>query len=209
MPRSTLIELHKRIWFAFLLAGFLAFPKVSFPALPASRQEKAVTTFERAVRMRTTLESLPENERTKEDYQKVIGTFQEVGRLDPAYAKTPMALASVAELYEGMGRVFSADRYYLKSVKAYEFLISEYPHSQIARDALFTLGEIYSTDLENPEEARKAFQNFLEKYPKSSKAGEAQARIEAIDQLYAERAATHAAPPAKPPKAAAATDCRR
>jgi N-acetylmuramoyl-L-alanine amidase len=191
---STLIELHKRICFAFLLAGFLAFPKVSFSALPASRQAKAVTTFERAVRMRTTLESLPENERPKADYQKVIETFQEVARLDPACAKTPTALASVAELYEEMGRVFSADRYYLKSVKTYQFLVSEYPHSQIARDALFTLGEIYSTDLENPEEARKTFQNFLDKYPKSSRAEEAQAKIKEIDELLAARAATQSVP---------------
>jgi N-acetylmuramoyl-L-alanine amidase len=192
--RSTLIELHKRICFAFLLAGLLAYPKVSFPALPASRQAKAVTTFERAVRMRTTLESLPENKRTKPDYQKVIETFQEVARLDPAFAKTPTALACVAELYEEMGRVFSVDRYYLKSVETYQFLVSNYPHSQIARDALFTLGEIYSTDLENPEEARKTFQNFLHLYPKSSKAEEAHAKIEEIDQLQAERAATHSAP---------------
>ena len=192
--RSTLIGLHKRICFAFLLAGFLAFPRVSFPALPASRQAKAVATFERAVRMKTTLESLPENTRTKADYQKVIETFQEVARLDPAYAKAPTALASVAELYEGMGRVFSADRYYLKSVKTYQFLVSEYPHSQIARDALFTLGETYSTDLGNPEEARKTFQKFLDKYPKSSKAEEAQAKIEEIDQLHAERAPRHSAP---------------
>ena len=192
--QSTLIELYKRICFAFLLAGLLAFPKVSFPALPASLQAKAVTTFERAVRMRTTLESLPENKRTKSDYRKVIETFHEVARLDPAYAKTPTALACVAELYEEMGRLFSADRYYLESVKTYQFLVSEYPHSQVARDALFTLGEIYRTDLENPEDARKTFQNFLDKYPKSSKAEEAQAKIEEIDQLDAERAATQPAP---------------
>jgi N-acetylmuramoyl-L-alanine amidase len=192
--RSTLIELHKRICFAFLLAGLLAFPKVSFPALVASRRAKAATTFERAVRMRTTLESLPENKRAKADYQKVIDTFQEVARRGPAYAKTPTALACVAELYEEMGRVFSLDRYYLKSVETYQFLVSNYPHSQIARDALFTLGEIYSTDLENPEEARKTFQHFLDLYPKSSKAEEAQAKIAEIDQLQAERAAPHSAP---------------
>jgi N-acetylmuramoyl-L-alanine amidase len=192
--RSTLIELHKRVCFAILLAGLVAFPKVSFPALPASRQAKAIATFDRAVRMRTTLESLPEDKRTKSDYQKVIETFQEVARLNPAYSKTPTALACVAEIYEEMGRLFSADRYYLKSVKTYRFLTSQYPHSQVARDALFTLGEIYRTDLENPEDARKTFQEFLDKYPKSSKAEEAQAKIEEIDQLYAERAATPSAP---------------
>ena len=102
-----MIELQKRICFAFLLAGFLAFPKVFFPAVSTSRRAKAIATFDRAVRMRTTLESLPESKRTKADYEKVIKTFQEVARLNPAYTKTPVALASVAELYEEMGRVFS------------------------------------------------------------------------------------------------------
>jgi N-acetylmuramoyl-L-alanine amidase len=192
--RSTLIGRHKRICFALLLAGFLAFPKVSFSAPPASRQAKAIATFARAVRMRTTVESLPENKRTKADYQKVIETFRQVARLDPANAKAPTALACVAELYEEMGLLFSADRYYLESVKTYQFLISEYPHSQAARDALFTLGEIYRTDLDNPQDARKTFQKFLDKYPKSSKAEEAQAKIKEIDQWSAERAATQSAP---------------
>jgi N-acetylmuramoyl-L-alanine amidase len=188
--RSTLIELHKRICFLLLLAGLLAFPKICFPDPPASRQSKAIATFDRAVRMRTTLESLPENKRTKAEYQKVIETFQEVTRLNPAYAKVPTALACVAELYEEMGRLFSADRYYLESVKAYQFLISEYPHSQLAREALFTVGEIYRTDLENPEDARMTFQKFLEKYPKSSKGEEAQAKIREIDRSATAREAT-------------------
>ena len=193
--RSTLIELHKRICCAFLLAGLLAFPKTPFPAVSASLQAKAIATFDRAVRMRTTLESSVENERTQSDYQKVIETFQEVVRLDPAYSKTPTALAFVGELYEEMGRQFSLDRYYLKSVRTYQFLISEYPQSPIAQDALFTLGEIYRTDLESPQDARKTFQEFLDKYPKSSKAEEAQAKIKGIDQLFAERAAIPTAPP--------------
>ena len=201
--RSTLIELHKRICFVFILAGFLAFPRVSFSALPASRQAKAVAAFERAVRMKTTLQSLPENKRTKADYLKVIETFQEVTALDPAYSKTPAALAFVAELYEAMGHAYSADRYYLKSVQTYQFIIAEYPYNPIARDALFTLGEIYSTDLGDPGEARKTFQKFLDEYPKSSKAEEAQAKIEEIDRLHAERA------PAPPVPRREAAESRR
>jgi N-acetylmuramoyl-L-alanine amidase len=189
-----LIELQKRICFALLLAGFLALPNVSFPAVSASRQAKAVATFDRAVRMRTTLKSLPENERTKADYDKVIKSFQEVVRLNPAYSKTPVALASVAELYEEMGRVFSSDRYYLESVKTYQFLVSHYPYNRVSLDALFRLGEIYRTDLGSLEEARKTFQHFLDKYPKSSQAEEAQAKINEIDQLLAERTATKSLP---------------
>jgi len=144
--------------------------------------------------MRTTLESLPENERAQSDYLKVIATFKEVLRLDPAYAKAPTALGSMAELYEAMGRLFAADRYYLESVKTYQFLISQYPGSPPARDALFTLGEIYRTDLESPEDARQAFQKFLDQYPNSSKAEDAKAKIQEIDRLFAKRAATHSAP---------------
>jgi len=193
--RSTLIERRKRICFAFLLAGLVAFPDVLFPAFPASRQVKAAATFERAVRMRTTLESLPEDKRTNSDYQKVITTFQEVARLDPGYAKTPTALACVAELYEEQGRLFAADRYYHESVKTYQFLISQYPGSQVAREALLTMGEIYRTDLESPQEAREAFQKFLAQYPNSSKAEEVRAKIKEIDQLSAKSATTQSAPP--------------
>ena len=55
-------------------------------------------------------------------------------------------------------------------------------------------GRFTALTLENPEEARKTFQQFLDKYPKSSKAEEAQAKIKEIDQLLAERAATKSAP---------------
>ena len=144
--------------------------------------------------MRTTLESLPESERAKSDYLKVIAAFKEVPRLDPAYAKAPAALASMAELYEEMGRLFAADGYYLESVKTYQFLISQYPGSPPARDALFTLGEIYRTDLESPEDAHQTFQKFLDQYPNSSKAEDAKAKIKEIDRLFAKRAATRSAP---------------
>jgi N-acetylmuramoyl-L-alanine amidase len=189
-----LIEVHKRICLAILLAGFLAFPKVLFPAVSTSSRAKANAAFDLAVRMRTSLKSLPENERTKADYKKVIQTFQEVVRLNQAYIKTPVALVSVAELYEEMGRVFSSDRYYLESVKTYQFLVSDYPHNRVSRDALFRIGEIYRTDLGGLEEARQTFQQFLDKYPNSSQAEEAQAKVNEIDQLLAERTATKSLP---------------
>jgi N-acetylmuramoyl-L-alanine amidase len=193
--RSTLIERRKRICIALLFAGLLAFPEFLFSSVPTSRQEKAVTTYERALRMRTTLDSLPETKRTRADYQKVIATFQEVALLDPAYSKAPVSLAYVAELQDEMGRLFGADRYYLESVKTYNFLARQYPGSQLAREALLTMGEIYRTDLENAELARQAFQEYLKEYPNSSKAEEARAKINEIDQLLAKRSAT--SPPPK------------
>jgi N-acetylmuramoyl-L-alanine amidase len=177
-----------------LLASFLAFPGISFPAVSPAQRARAIATFERAIRMRTTLEAQPENQRSKADYERVIQAFREVSHLNPAYSKTPIALAAAAELYEEMGRVFSADRYYLTAIKTYEFLISNYPQNRVARDALFTVGEIYRTDLENPEEALRVFQQFLEKHPQSEKAPEAREKLKQLDQLLAERASSRAAP---------------
>jgi N-acetylmuramoyl-L-alanine amidase len=186
---------EKRAGYVLLLASLLAFPKISFPAVSPARRARAIATFERAVRMRTTLEAQPENQRSKADYERVIQTFREVSRLNPAYSKTPAALAAAAELYEEMGRVFSADRYYLDAVKNYEFLISNYPQNRVARDALFTVGEIYRTDLENPEEAGRVFQQFLEKHPQSEKAPEAREKVKQLDQMLSERVSGRGAPP--------------
>jgi len=177
-----------------LFVGLVPFPNLFFSAYPSSRQAKPAAAYERAIRMRTTLESLPGNRRTKSDYQRVIEAFQEVVRLDPTYAKTPASLGCVAELYDEEGRLFGANRYYLQAAKTYQFVVSQYPGSQSARDALLTLGEIYKTDLEDPVEARETFKRFLQIYPGSAKAEQARAEIEEIDRSNANRPAPRSAP---------------
>ncbi len=183
-----------RTGFTLLLASLLASPSLAFPAVSASRRAQAIAAYERGVRMRTTLESQPHSARRKADYEKVVRVFQEVYRLNPAYSKAPAALAAVGELQEEMGRQFSSDRYYLDAVRTYQFLISQYPQHRLAADALYTVGEIYRVDLENAPEARQAFQKFLEKYPKSSKAAEAREKLQQIEPLVAERAASRNVP---------------
>ncbi|MBZ5561272.1 MAG: N-acetylmuramoyl-L-alanine amidase [Acidobacteriia bacterium] len=180
---------------ALLLALLLAFPAFCFPSVSAERRERAIATFNRALRMRTTLQSRPESKRTKADYEKVIRTFREVYQLNPAYSKAPVALSTIAELEEEMGRVFSSDRYYLDSVKAYGFLIDQYPYHRLAGDALFTIAEIYRSDLEDPEAARQSFRKYLEKYPHSEKAGEARKKLKEIEQMLAARNASQGTPP--------------
>ncbi len=180
---------------ALLLAVLLAFPAVCFSSVSAERRERATATYNRAVRMRTTLESKPEGHRTKAEYEKIIRTFHEVYQLNPAYSKAPVALAAIAELNEEMGRVFSSDRYYLDAVKAYGFLMEQYPNHRLAGDALFTIGEIYRSDLEDPEAARRTFRKYLEKHPRSDKAPEARKKLKEIEQMLAARAASQQSPP--------------
>ncbi len=184
-------ENSERLWTKGILcvAVFLLAWGSGWGATPSSGA-KAALAWQKAVRMRVALET--RSNRSAADYLKVIRSFQLVYRTDPAYPKTPTALAAAAEVYEEMGRQFSNDRYYSQAIDAYQFLSIQYPHSSLARDALFTIAEIYRTEIENPEEARAAYQQFLAVYPRSSKAAEAQNQIASIDRKLAGWSAVHA-----------------
>ena len=151
---------------------------VRFATVTPARRQQAIDAFDKAQKIRATLEAQPEGKRRKEDFKQVIDAYYEVYRLNPAYSKTPVALAAIAELYREMGREYSI-RLLLPGIDQGlpipHGAVSAKPHS---REALFTVGEVYRQDLEDPDEARKAFQEFLAMYPKSDKAGEAKDFLE-------------------------------
>ncbi len=165
-----------------LLGGIALSGMASFGATPTRRQ-KAAAAYHRAERLRVTLET--GSNRSVAQYMKVVRAFELVYRIDPGYPKTPAALAAAAEVYEEMGRRFADDRYYSKSIAAYRFLISQYPQSTLASDALLTIADIYRTEIENPEQARTAYQQFLKLHPHSSRTAEVKKRIAEIDRSLA------------------------
>jgi N-acetylmuramoyl-L-alanine amidase len=186
---------QKQFWWALFLAGLTLFATPASPTMPPARRQRAMAAYEKAQQMHAALEAHPESKRNKEEYKKVIDAYNQVYRLDPTYGKTPAALTTVAELYHEMGRAFSSDSYYLESIKSYRFLMKQYPQNRVSREALFTIGEVYRQDLEDPDEARRAFQEFMAMYPKSEKAGEAKERLKQLDRQAAERAEVRSAPP--------------
>jgi N-acetylmuramoyl-L-alanine amidase len=174
---------------ALLLASLLAFPLISLSSPELSRRAQAERAFDRAVAMREKLADQPQDDRKISDYRVLILAFHSVYRLDPSYGKTPAALEDIAELYREMARVFSESRYFDESLKAYQFLMKEYPYASVSHEALLAIADLYLVDLQKPDEARKALQTFLEKYPKSEKAGDAKAQLAVATQaLEAKRA---------------------
>ena len=180
--------------FAFLIASLLASLPLSSPAAPSNRQARARAAYARASRMRTTLQSEPEKSRKKADYENLVRAFKSVHFYDPAYGKSPLALEAVGDLYAEMGRRFDNDEYYRTAIQAYRFLISQYPNNGLSRDAHYTIAEIYRSDLGDTDEARKAFREFLEKYPRAANAGEAREKLKQLDRQVAE---AKAEPPPK------------
>ncbi|MGC1370974.1 MAG: AMIN domain-containing protein, partial [Candidatus Sulfotelmatobacter sp.] len=92
-----------------------------------------------------------------------------------------------------MGRRFDDDKILHEAIEQYRFLRREYPGSKFRFEALFTIGEIYQDDLDDPQAARAAFQEFLRHYPRNHLAEDARQAIAALAQPAVNAAASERA----------------
>lgn len=189
-----------RRW-ALLAGGLVVCVAAAAAAASSSQRQRAMAAYEKAERMHATLEARSQGSRTKDEFKRVIDAYYDVYRQDPAYGKSPVALTAIAELYQEMGHVFSSDSYFLEAIKSYQFLGEQYPQARISREALFTIGDVYLTELEDPDEARKAFQAFVTTFPNSDEAVKARQRLKEIDRRLAARSRASATPLPAPHRA--------
>jgi N-acetylmuramoyl-L-alanine amidase len=146
--------------------------------------------FATAERMREALNGRPPADRTRHDYQRVINAYRSVYYGAPTSTKADPSVVSVAETLVEMGRRFNDDKILNEAIAQYKFLRKEYPGSKYRCDALFTIGEIYSDDLNDPERARATFTEFLHRYPHNRLVEDAQQAIVELDrQAEAEKKA--------------------
>jgi N-acetylmuramoyl-L-alanine amidase len=161
------------------------------PAQARARHSEAWARehFAAAERMREALNGRPPADRTRHDYQRVLNAYRNVYLGVPASAKADPSVVAVAETLVEMGRRFEDNKILHEAIAQYKFLRREYPGSKYRFDGLFTIGEIYKEDLNDPEAARTAFQEFLRSYPNHRLAADArQAILELDQQAKAERA---------------------
>ena len=151
------------------------------------RRQMARTQFETAERMREALNGKSTPERTRREYQQVSDAFRRVYWLSPGSSKADASVVAVAELLVEQGRSFSNEKALRDAIKQYEFLRREYPGSKYRFDALIAIGKIYQQDLEEPEAAKQAFDEFLKRYPRQHLALEAQDAIQQIDSEAARK----------------------
>src|ERR1700682_6320574 len=137
--------------------------------------------FAKAERMREALNGRPVGERTRRECQRVIDSYRRVYFGSPSSSKADPSVVATAELMIEMGRRFDDNKILRRAVDQYRFLRKEYPGSKYRFDALFTIGEIYKDDLNDPEEARTIFEDFLHRYPRNRLADDAHAAMKEID----------------------------
>src|SRR5580698_3229660 len=174
-------------WAAVLLAVL--------PALPGHARTRhneawARDRFASAERMREALNGRPIADRSRRDYQKVLNAYRSVYYAAPASPKADPSVVAVAETLVEMGRRFEDDKILKEAISQYRFLRREYPGSKYRFDALFTIGEIYKDDLDNAQQARATFEEFLRHYPHNRLSADAQQAI--ADLKRPEPAATNA-----------------
>lgn len=135
-----------------------------------------------AERMREALNGRPAADRTRHDYQRVLNAYRAVYLGAPTSTKADPSVVAVAETLVEMGRHFDDDKILHSAIDQYKFLRREYPGSKFRCAALFTIGEIYKDDLDDPANARSTFQEFLRRYPQNRLAENARAAIVELDK---------------------------
>jgi len=161
------------------------FAAVTAPAAHARSRHSDAWARERFVnaeRMREALNGRPPADRTRRDYQRVLNAYRSIYLGAPASTKADPSVVAVAETLVEMGRRFDDDKILNEAIEQYKFLRREYPGSKYRFDGLFTIGEIYKDDLNDPEAARSAFQEFLRRYPHNRLADDARQAIVELDQ---------------------------
>src|ERR1035437_9015927 len=182
---ATLIRMPLiRVALAFRLGAALLLallPAVSASARVHHNDAWARQQFTKAERAREALNGRPVGERTRREYQRVIDSYRRVYFGSPASSKADPSASTTSELMVEMGRRFDDNKMLRGAVEQYRFLRKEYPGSRYRFDALFTIGEIYKDDLNDPEEARTTFENFLHRYPRNRLADDARSAVKDID----------------------------
>lgn len=181
------------MWGGLLLLAILAAP----PAYARVHHSEswAREHFLSAERMREALNGRPAKDRTRHDYQRVLNAYRSVYAGAPTSGKADPSVVAVAETMVEMGRLFDDDKILKEAIEQFKFLRREYPGSKYRFDGLFTIGEIYKDDLNDPEAARATFQDFLRRYPRNRLANDAR---RAILQLNEEAQADKAREAQKP-----------
>jgi N-acetylmuramoyl-L-alanine amidase len=135
--------------------------------------------FERAVRMRTTLEGTPQKERSLVDYRATVAAYHKVYLISAQAEEVTPSLIAEAELYEEMGRLFDA-KYFQSAIDSYNFLLKQYPGSRYREQALYSIGLVQKDGLHEPDVAEATLKDYIKRFPKSDLASDARVALKDI-----------------------------
>jgi N-acetylmuramoyl-L-alanine amidase len=134
----------------------------------AARRSAASTQYARAEELRAALNSKPQEKRPLSEYKQVVSSYRRVYLITPHAAEVPDALLAIAELYTEMGDRFGRS-YYQLAVDSYNFLLHDYPANRFGQDAMLRVAKLEREQLGDTAQAINIYQEFLKKYPHSTR----------------------------------------
>ncbi len=174
--------------FASASLGFILCAAAAYPAKaaagtadanPSLKRGAASAQFAKGEEQRAALNSKPNEKRTLADYKQVVSSYRRVALITPRASEVPDSLLAIAELYTEMGDRFGRS-YYQSAVDSYQFLVHEYPANHYCQDAILRIGKLQRDQLGDSALAKKTYEDFLKRYPRSPRKREAQ---EALAEL--------------------------
>jgi len=155
------------------------------------KRQAATTQFARAEEQREQLNSKPSEKRTLSDYKQVVSSYRRVALITPRAPEVPDSLLAVAEVYAEMGDRFGRS-YYQSAADSYQFLVREYPKSKYCQDAVLRIAKLQRDRLGDAELAKKTYEDFLKRYPRSPRKREAQESLAELALLQNSEASSSA-----------------
>src|ERR1700683_4698340 len=182
-PVSGTALRYLRILFSALAIVFLAIPSCKAQQKNTPSSTRDVTPeqrqFERAVALRTRLESLPPDQRSLDQYNRVIAAYKKVPATPSQRDLTTASIVAAAEVYADMGRIFD-EKDFDSAIDAYNHLLTDFSNSRYAPAAMLAIGNIQEQDLKQLDKAETTYKTVVKKYSRSPKANDA---IQAIDRI--------------------------
>jgi N-acetylmuramoyl-L-alanine amidase len=181
LGEKNLLRVFARASLGFVLGVAVASPikAESADSSVAVKRQSASAQYTRAEEQRAALNTKPGENRTLADYKQVVTSYRRVALITPRAAEVPDSLLAVAELYSQMGERFGRS-YFQSAVESYQFLVREYPASKFCQDATLRVAKLQRDQLGDSALARKTYEDFLKKYPRSPRKREA---LEALAEL--------------------------
>ena len=171
-----------RILAAATIAAFLFSVPASHATSVHRKKQIALEQYHKALQMREALNGRPKDERTPEDYERVIEAFRKVYHIAPTSTRADASALAVGDLLTEQARLTQDEKGFKSAIGQYEFLEREYPGSKYRVEALFSTGQIYRDDLNDDASAKATFEDFLKKYPRHRLAEDAKTALSDLDE---------------------------
>jgi N-acetylmuramoyl-L-alanine amidase len=147
----------------------------------AEKKQWARTQFEEAERQRDQLNKRPAEQRSRRDYQQVADAYRQVYYTAPTSSKADSSANAAAEVLAESGHQFQDAKISHAAIGQYEYLRREYPGSKYRVDALFAIGRIYRDDLNDPDQAKATFEEFVKRYKATPLTEQARAALKELE----------------------------